>query len=168
MHTDVANVGQTSVESVAIELDAMHAKAAEIIARRDFAAYRNLFLPELSYQRADGRVVGRDELVRDAVRQTHGFRSRHSTIVRETLDLDGDGNDNGDRVTEVVTRTVRVGVSAFLVVHRTFEYVIKGRYTWRKVDGGWRIERIEVIEHRVAPGRFIFGLRARPGDGTID
>ena len=51
---------------IAAELDAMHDMAKAAFERGDFAAYRDLFTPDLSYQRADGRVVGRDDLMRDA------------------------------------------------------------------------------------------------------
>ena len=60
-----------------------------------------------------------------------------------------------------MTRTVTAAATAFLVVHRTWEYAVRGRYTWRKDQGRWRIEAIEVLEQRVRPGRFSFGFRAR-------
>lgn len=140
--------------SVADQLDAMHAEAKDAFERRDFAAYRELFVPGLTYRRADGRVVGRDDLMDDAVEQSCRYRRMRSSIVRESLEVEG------DRAVEVATRTVRVGATAFLVVHRSFEYVVRGRYTWRKAEGRWRIEAIEVLEQRVAIGRFRFGLRA--------
>jgi hypothetical protein len=142
------------LESVADALDAMHAAAKDAFERRDFAAYRELFAPGLTYRRADGGVVGRDELIRDAMMQSRCYRRMRSAIVREALEVEG------DRAVEVATRTVRVGVTAFLVVHRCFEYVVRGRYTWRKADGRWRIEAIEVLEQRIALGRSSFGLRA--------
>ena len=142
------------METVAEELDAMHAAAKDAFERRDFAAYRELFTPGLTYRRADGKVVGRDDLMRDAVEQSRRYRRMRSSIMRESLEVDG------DRAVEVATRTVRVGATAFFVVHRCFEYVIRGRYTWRRADGRWRIEEIQVLEQRVALGRFSFGLRA--------
>jgi len=143
------------MDSVAAELDAMHDMSKTAFERGDFAAYRDVFAPDLKYRRADGRVVGRDDLVRDVRTQFGRHRLKRSALVRETLDVDG------DRATEVVTRTVTAGATAFLVVHRTWEYVVKGRYTWRKLEGRWRIEEIDVLEQRVRPGRCSFGFRAR-------
>ena len=142
---------------VADELDAMHDMAKTAFERGDFAAYRELFTPDLSYQRADGRVVGRDDLMRDARTQSGAAGLTRSAIVREALDVD----DEGDRAVEIATRTVTAAATAFFIVHRTWEYTVRGRYTWRKDQGRWRIEAIEVLEQRVRPGRFTFGLRAR-------
>ena len=145
------------MNSVADELDAMHEMAKAAFERGDFAAYRDLFTPDLSYQRADGRVVGRDDLMRDARTQSRRHRLSRSAIVREALDVDGDG----DRAIEIVTRTITAAATAFFVVHRTWEYAVRGRYTWRKDQGRWRIEAIEVLEQRVRLGPFTFGFRAR-------
>lgn len=146
------------MDSVADELDAMHDASKAAFESRDFAAYGELFAPALKYRRADGRVVGRDDLMRDAMDQSRRYRLIRSSIVREALDVDG------DRAVEVVTRTVHAGATAFFILHRTFEYIVRGRYTWRKVEGRWRIEQIEVLEQRVVLGRFSIGLRARPDE----
>jgi Domain of unknown function (DUF4440) len=143
------------MSSVAAELDAMHDMSRTAFERGDFAAYRDVFSPDLKYRRADGRVVNRDSLVRDARIQYARYRLARTSIVREALDVED------DRATETVTRTVTAGATAFFVLHRTWEYVVKGRYTWRKVEDRWRIEEIEVLEQRVRPGRFSFGLRPR-------
>jgi hypothetical protein len=144
------------MSSIADELDAMHAMAKEVFERGDFDAYRDLFSPDLKYRRADGKVVGRDDLLRDARAQFHRYRRTQSSIVRETLDVEGES------ATEIVTRTVSVIATAFFVVHRNFKYVVKGRFTWKQFEGRWRIEEIDVLEQRVRLGRFSFGLRARP------
>ena len=137
------------MSSVVVELDAIHIAANGAFERGDFDAYREFFTPDLSYRRADGRVVGRDSMMRDARTQFRRHRARQKSIVRETLDVDG------DRVTEVVIRTATACGTAFFVVHRVFEYVVRGQFTWRKVDGRWRIAEIEVLEQRVRGPAFL-------------
>jgi Domain of unknown function (DUF4440) len=143
---------------VAAQLDAMHTIAKESFEQGDFDSYQDIFVPDLKYRRADGRIVGRDSLIRDARTQFRRYSLTGLSFVRESLDVDG----NGDRATEIVTRSVNVRTSAFFVVHRAWKYDVKGRYVWQKVDAQWRIEEIEVLEQRIGPGRFSFGLRSPP------
>ena len=135
------------------QLDAMHAEAKAAFERRDLAAYRDLFAPGLAYRQADGRVIGRDDLMKDVGIQFRRLSRVRSSFVREQIEADG------DRATEVLTQVGSVSATAFLVVHRTWELIRRGRYTWRKQAGRWLIEAVEVIEEQVGPGRFSLGFR---------
>jgi hypothetical protein len=141
------------MSSVADELDARHHAAEDAIDRGDLDAYRDIFAPHLRYVRADGRAVGRDSLLRDARTQSRRYRFTRLSCVREALDVDGES------AIEIVVRTVAVRASIFFVVHRTWEYLVRGRYTWRKTDGQWRIEDLVVLEQRINSGRWSFGPR---------
>lgn len=142
------------MDPVAAELDAMHEVAKDVFGRGDLAAYRDLFAPDLKYRRADGRLVGRDDLLRDARAQSRGSRIRPTSIVRESLEVEG------DRAVEVVTRTSTVVGTAFFVIHRTWEYAVKSRFLWRKVEGRWQIEEMEVLDQQVRSRGFSIGFRA--------
>ena len=120
--------------------------------RRDLVAYRDLFAPGLTYRQADGIVVDRDRLMRQVGAQFRRLSRVHSAFVREHIEADG------DQAIEVLTQKASVGSTAFLVVHRTWELTRKGRYTWRKHDGRWLIEAVEVLEEHVGPGRFSIGI----------
>ncbi len=52
-------------DTIALELDAMHERAKRAFEQKDLAAYRELFAPELAYCQPDGRVIDRDQLIRD-------------------------------------------------------------------------------------------------------
>jgi len=136
----------------------MHAIAKDAFNRRDLDAYREIFAPGLKYRRADGRIVGRDSLMHDARIQFRRYSMTGLSFLRESLDVDG----SGDQAAEIVTRTVNVRTSAFFVVHRAWEYVVRGRYIWRKNEAQWRIEEIEILEQQIHPGRFSFGFRGKP------
>ena len=135
------------------ELDAMHAEAKAAYERRDLSAYRDLFAPGLTYRQADGRVIDRDRVMSDVGAQFRRPCRIHSSFSREEIESDG------DRATEILTQTVSVGATAFLIVHRTWELIRRGRYTWIRHAGRWRIEAVDVIEERLGPGRFSIGLR---------
>ncbi len=137
------------------ELDAMHARAKDCFERRDLEGYRDLFAPGLEYRQADGRVIGRDRLMRDVAAQFRRFNRVESSTGRRSIGVEG------DRATEVLTQAATLGVTAFLVVHRTWHLAREARYIWAGQGGRWRVEAVEVLEEKVV-GRFRFGLR-RPG-----
>lgn len=138
------------------ELDAMHAKAKAAFERRDIAAYRELFAPALTYRQADGRTIDRDRLMSDVHVQFRRFSWVRSSFVREHIEV------KVERVTEILIQTGSVGATAFLVVHRTWELVRRGRYIWGKQGGRWMIEAVEVLEESVSPGRFSIGFQSPP------
>lgn len=147
----------TMPSQITAELDEMHAHAKAAFERRDLSGYRELFAPELTYRQADGRVINRGRLMSDVEAQFHRLSWVRSSYERETIEYEG------DRVIEVLTQTATVGATAFLVLHRTWELLRRGRYTWRKQAGRWRIEAVEVLEERVGPGRFSIGLQPPNG-----
>jgi Domain of unknown function (DUF4440) len=140
-------------DKIAAELDACHAQAKSAFEHRDFVTYRELFSPELAYCRADGRVIGRDQLMRDVESQFRRLSWVSSTFVRESIEA------ADDRACEILTQTGSAGTTAFLLVHRIWELTRRGRYYWTKLEGRWRIDRVELIEEHVS-GRFHFGLRS--------
>lgn len=131
----------------------MHAEAKAAFERRDFSGYRDLFAPGLAYRQADGRAIDRDDLMRDVCTQFRRLSWVRSTFVREHVEVDG------NCATQILTQTGAVGATAFLVVHRTWEPVRRGRYRWRKQGGRWHVEAVDVIEEHVSPGRWSFGFR---------
>jgi hypothetical protein len=140
-----------NAERVALELDAMHQRAKHAFGQKDLASYRELFAPDLEYCQADGRVIGRDQLMRDVEQQIRRLTWFRSSFVREFIE------PGEDRANELVTQTGLARVTVFFFVHRIWEVTRRGRYYWRRVADRWRIDRVEVIEEHVG-GRFRFGL----------
>jgi hypothetical protein len=138
---------------IAQELDARHAEARAAFVARDLAAYTATFSPELAYRQADGRVIGRDALMRDVAQQFAQLDRATSSFVREALEC------GPDAATEVLTQTAVGVIRGFFVVHRTWTVTRRGRYTWARENGVWRISAVEVLHERVV-GRFDFGWRA--------
>ncbi len=134
----------------ATELDARHAEAKRAFERRDLAAYREIFAPDLAYCQADARVIGREQLMRDVAIQFDRLRWVRSSFTRESIEP---GND---RAIELLTQTALAGATAFFFIHRIWKIARKGRYHWTKVENQWRISRVEVLEECVT-GHFKFG-----------
>ena len=123
----------------------MHAEARAAFDCRDLSRYRDLFAPGLTYRQADGRVIGRDDWMRDAGAQFHRLSRIRSSFARERIEAEGDG------AIEILTQTASVSTTAFVLVHRTWELTRRGRYTWRKHGGRWMIEAVQAIEEQVSP-----------------
>ena len=135
------------------ELDAQHAEARAAFEARDLSRYRAIFAPELRYRQANGRVIGREELMKDVSDQFRKLDRVSSRFTREQIEFDG------DRAIETLTQIAWAGVTAFLIVHRAWEVIRKARYTWRKLEGRWCIEEVEILDERVVPRRVWFGFR---------
>jgi hypothetical protein len=140
---------------VAAELDAMHARAMDAFERRDLSEYREFFAPDLSFRQADGRVIGRDQLMRDVESQFRQLGRFRSSAVREGLEVEG------DRATVVIAQTASADATAFFVLHWTWEVTRKARYACRKEGVRWLIEAVDVLEERVTRGPFALGFRPR-------
>jgi hypothetical protein len=75
-----------NADKIASELDAMHQRAKHAFEQRDLAAYRELFGPDLANRQADGRVISRDQLMRDVDLQFRRIRRARSSFVRELIE----------------------------------------------------------------------------------
>ncbi len=140
-----------NADEIASELDAMHRRAKLALEQKDLAAYGDLFAPELAYCQPNGRVIGRDQLMRDVATQFRRLSWVSSSFVRESIEP-GD-----DRAIELLVQTGFALATAFFFIHRIWKLDRRGRYYWKKVGGRWQIDRAEVIEERVS-GSLHFGL----------
>jgi hypothetical protein len=135
-------------------LNERHALIREAFLRRDLAAYRAMFSAALRFRQADGRVIDRDQLMRDVAAQFRRLGGSESNAVREALEADG------AEYTETVRQTGRATASAFGFIHRMWQVDRHARWTWANEDGAWNIVRVEVLDERVR-GSWRFGRRAQ-------
>jgi hypothetical protein len=141
---------------VATELDVLREQASAALERKDLDSYLGLFSPGLRYRRADGKVLDREQLLRDAREQFRRFDRIQVSTKRTGLAL------SGGRAEEAFVQTITLGVTAFLFVHRSATYTRGCRCVWGEMDGRWLIDEFEVLDERLEPGRFQFGFRAPP------
>lgn len=85
------------IRSLEAELDERHRAANLAFARKDLLAYQQMFSPALIYQRADGEIVSRDQLMRDVALQFRNLSRSDSSYVRESLVTVGDQSDRNAR-----------------------------------------------------------------------
>lgn len=132
------------LETVAAELDALHACAKRAYQTKDVAAYMDMFSPALTYLQPNGRTIGRERLARDIAAQFRGMHSADTSYIRESLEL------SGSEATEVLRQTARVQVVAFFFIRRTWMLQRRGRYVWEKTADGWNVKHVEVLEEKVS------------------
>ena len=135
-------------------LDERHAAIRDAFMRRDAAAYRAMFSAGLRYRQPDGRVIDRDQLMRDVAAQFRRLDQSDTSSVREALEVDG------AEYTETVRQAGWATASAFGFIHRIWRVDRHARWTWAHEDGVWTIVRVEVLDERVR-GSWGFGRRAQ-------
>ena len=134
------------------ELDARHEAAQAAFANRDIEAYGAMFSPSLAYRQPDGRVIGRERLMRGVEEQFRGIGGVLSSSSRERLSI------AGNEATELLTQITFVETSFFGVVHARWKLLRRSEYTWTKADGVWLIERVEVLSEKLGRVGWRFGF----------
>jgi hypothetical protein len=128
---------------LAAAVDSRHADARAAFNARNIEAYRDLFSEDLRYERTDGKVIDKSQLMRDVQAQFRRVNRADSSFVRHDLVVD-DGN-----VSETLIQHAVVEASAFRFVRRTWSLERRGRYTWALEDGQWRIIQVTVADEHV-------------------
>jgi Domain of unknown function (DUF4440) len=135
------------------ELDVLHEQLRGALDRKDRDAFQAFFSPKLSYRQQNGTVIDRDRLMRDIAVQFRYYCRTQSSFDRESMLVEA------NHATETLNQSAYVTISGLLFVHRVWLITRRGRYTWRKEDGHWRIAAVEVLGERVKPIAIRFGLR---------
>ncbi len=142
------------MDSIEKEIDACHAAAKLAFAHKDIGAYRDIFSPSLAYRQVDGRVIGRDELMRDVAVQFRRLDSAKSAFIREHLSV------TSDEAIETLIQEVTIETTAFGFVHRRWKINRRGLYTWIHREGRWMIKQVEVLSETVTSAGWWFGVRS--------
>lgn len=127
------------LNSIASELDAVHAAARQAFRVRDLDAYREFFTDDLRYVQPDGKAIGRAQLMRDVAQQLAQYKAVDSEMTRESIAINDDGT-----VTQIVRQNGTYSVSVFFIFTKTWKIERQGKYSYRMTDTGWRICEVEV------------------------
>ncbi len=73
----------------------------------------------------------------------------------------------GDEVRELIEQRAQGLVTAFVVVHRTWDLKRTGLYKWHKDGRGWQITEVTVLAEQTT-SRFTFGLHPPRPAGASD
>jgi hypothetical protein len=126
--------------------------------KRDLDAYRAIFSPSLHYRQANGEVINRNRLMRDVASQFRRLTFVQSTFVRELLSV------TGNEATETLDQSATSEATAFGIVQRRWRLRPRGEYSWAKLDGVWRIEKVIILSENLTSSWHL-GLRLRPKSG---
>ncbi|HEU4697528.1 MAG TPA: nuclear transport factor 2 family protein [Sphingomicrobium sp.] len=135
--------GTGSEARIIAALDARHAAAGAAFGNRDIDAYGALFSNALRYEASDGKVIGKGQLMRDVQAQFRRIDRAESSFARAGLVIEG------GTVTETLIQRAECRASAFGLVRRTWIVERRGRYTWAREDGQWRITHVRVVDEKL-------------------
>jgi hypothetical protein len=105
----------------------------------------DVFSADLTYRRADGKTIGRDELAENVRSQLSMLDSADTSFIREKLEV------VGPEATEFLRQVATVTTRHFVVIRRTWNIERVGKYVWQNTDQGWRIQEVEVLKETVTP-----------------
>ncbi len=131
-----------STDLTIAELDRLRDEAQSAFLDRDVDRYMRLFSPQLTYKSAGGKIISRERLAADVLRQMRVMSSMETSKTRERLEI------LPEKVIEVVTQSSSMTATAFFFIHHTTQIVRRGRYVWRKTEDGWQIVDVEVLDER--------------------
>jgi hypothetical protein len=142
---ELLGMAQDEIALVAA-LDARHAEAIAAFDHRDIKAYSDLFSDSLRYERSDGKVIGKSQLMRDVKAQFRRLSRAKSSFVRDSSIVEG------RNVAETLNQHVVCEASAFGFVRRRWSLERRGRYTWTLEDGHWRIIDVRISDEQLGSG----------------
>jgi len=120
-----------------------HEESRRLFLARDLTRYMSLFAPDLIYRQRNGEVIDRNQLSKHVATQFDRLGA-----VNWSSDVEAEERGE-DRVVETVKQTASFATSAFGLLHRTWRFERRGRYTWKVHEGRWRIAEVQVLEERV-------------------
>jgi ketosteroid isomerase-like protein len=130
----------SDLDVLASELDEVHAAALRAFRARDLNKYRSFFTEDLRYVQPNGEPIGLTQLMRDVADQLSRFKEVASDFSRESLAINNDGT-----VTQIVQQHVEYSMRVFFIFTKMWRMKRRGKYTYRKTDGGWQVCRVEVL-----------------------
>ena len=113
------------------------------------------FAPDLAYRQANGAVITLAQLSSQVADQLRRFSAADWTSRVESEER------NGDTVVEVIAQKGTFTATAFGVIHRAWDFERRGRYTWKALDGRWRIVEVHVLEEKISGAGIRMGRRPK-------
>lgn len=124
-------------------LDQAHANAQSAFNAKDLDCYMAGFSRNLSYKQFDGLIINWERLRKDVASQFARFSKVESKFIRERIEYEG------SNVVEYVSQNATAEERVFVVFKRLWRIRRRGIYTWSKVDSGWVISKVDVLEESV-------------------
>ena len=132
-------------------IEERHEASRRAYLARDLAGYMGHFAPDLVYTQADGKTITLAQLSSQVAEQLRRFSTADWTSRVESEER------NGDTVVEVISQKGTFTATAFGIIHRAWDFERRGRYTWKPLDGRWRIVEVRVLEEKISTARTRFG-----------
>lgn len=138
-------------EAALAEIDSTRRRTFEAYAARDLGTYLDMYAPGATYRDARGVVAQREKLGRDTAAEWTVVRSPKADWRRESWSMQDDG------LREIVRQQLSAVVHGLLFFKRDVEIERRVEYTWRQVDGRWRVVEAVVLDERRAQSPLRFG-----------
>ena len=124
------------------EIDAIHKVANNALRQKDLYAYIAVFAEKLAYKQLNGKIIGKRQLIKDI--NFYFTRIKNYTSEYERKDFSA----GDDIITERLIQKAIVSTRVFIFFSNSWTVEREGVYEWEKIDGTWKIVKVEIIKEK--------------------
>ena len=126
------------------KLDELHKVANVALKNKQFEVYSDIFSDKLEYKQPDGRIISKQQLVKDIKVYFDRIKSCNSEFKRKLIDIKSD-----EKVAERLIQTANIKIQVFIYFSKNWRIEREAIYTWEKTSDKWEISKVEIISEKV-------------------
>ncbi len=130
-------------EIIIKEIDEMHQLSKDALAQKRLESYLEIFSENLTYKQLDGKVIDKKELARNTASYFNRLKNATSKFVRKKYSIEG------NRFTENLIQTATASIKVFIFFTKRWTVEREGIYEWVKIEGKWKIEKVEILNEKI-------------------
>ncbi len=124
------------------EIDAIHTVANDALRQKDLHAYIAVFADKLACKQLNGKIIGKRQLIKDIKFYFTRIKNYKSEYERK------DFSAGDDIITERLIQKAIVSIRVFIFFSKSWTIEREGVYEWEKIDGTWKIVKVEIIKEK--------------------
>jgi len=124
------------------EIDAIHKVANDALRQKDLYAYITVFADKLAYKQLNGKIIGKRQLIKNIKVYFTRIKNYKSEYERK------DFSAEDDVITERLIQKAIVAIRVFIFFSKNWTVEREGVYEWEKIDGTWKIVKVEIIKEK--------------------
>ena len=125
------------------EIDVAHNDANIALQNRKFDSYISHFGDDLQYKQADGKTIGKEQLVKNIKNYFNRIVNFSGHYERKEFTIEN------DKVVERIIQHSKVSLRIFIFFLKNWTIEREGIYEWKKTDSLWKIIKVEILSEKV-------------------
>jgi hypothetical protein len=126
------------------EIEDVHIASYEAMKNNKLETYIEFFTDDLQYKQLNGKIIGKAQLAKDIQIYFNRIRSFSGRYERKEITIDK------DRIVEKLIQHSKVSLRIFIFFSKNWTIEREGIYEWLKVNGSWKIYKVEILKEKVS------------------